>query len=245
MSGVGILIPGNGPGTGPVIPSPLHSVGVEGYSRRYVAERLADGSFPDAGWQNLGTAGASFSILSGAVGSVSKTTSGLQYVTIDNGTSGAMMIGDASVAAATTRTFAMVYRLSSRVATDFLMFLPGVRIVCTGSGGVTIRMEAIGTGAAGQINISSHSIGTWHLLIGVIDMASPVLQLNGTTSTTITSGPWSLGTASSFTRLQVAGNATADQKLDVAELIVWDQALGSTDRDAVRAALKAHYPVIP
>lgn len=245
MSGVGILIPGYGPGTGPIIPSPLHPVGVDGYSRRYVAERLTDGNFPDTGWPNLGTFGSELSILNSSVGSVSKTTDGPQYVTIDNGTSGAMMIGDANVISATTRTFAMVYRLSARLGTDFLMFLPGVRVVCTGSGGTTIRLEAIGTGAAGQINISSHSTGTWHLLIGVVDATSPVLQLNGTTSATVTNGPWSLGSASSNTRLQVTGNASSDQKLDVAELIVWDHALGSTEREVVRSALKAHYPILP
>lgn len=76
MSGIGIIIPGSGPGLGPVLPPPLHGYGRTDASHRYVAAKLPGevGSIVNLWPDEIGS--ADYAVPSGAISTLTIRSEG-------------------------------------------------------------------------------------------------------------------------------------------------------------------------
>jgi len=241
--GVSIMIPGTGPGTGPVLPAPLFDPGVSGFVHRYAAERLDTGTF--SLWEDLAPGQIDITPGSSSVGALTVADdTGIRYVRVDNSASGTAQIeGQAGIAATTAATIAMMVRKPATTGTDWFAFGAGVRFQRPSNG--AFRMEGYGTGGQGQINAgSSFTLNAWHLLIGVINTATPAAVSDGITSTSVTTPPFTQGSTYRSLAFMSVGGGT-DVSIDIAHAIVWDRVLDTTERATVRTAFKAKFTALP
>lgn len=229
------------PGVGPIIPQPLFNPGVSGFTHRYAAERLSVGAFtawPDAVGNLPMVPGSS------NVGALTvQEESGLKSVRVDNSTSGTALITTEAPPTLTSFTVAMMVRKMATTGTDLFAYVGGARFLRPTN--AAFRLEAPSPGQ-GQLNTGAvFTLNAWHLLFAVVDGTAPAAAVDGTTTTAVTSPPFT-PSPSSFRPLgfTAVGNAS-DTSVDIAEAIIWPSVLDSTQRAAVRAAFKARYSALP
>jgi len=215
-----------------------HSVGRSGYSRRYLASQLADGTVTS--WPSIGSETTDLHPSGTPAGTIEKMSeSGLAFVRIDNAASGTTQLIDGG--SATGGTVALVMRSSARVASDTDAILQGLRLLGVSASGEALRISP-GTSTP-YVQIGSFTYGAWHMILINVDVAAPVLRLDAAEAATVTSGPLTLATGGLTVR--ATSSATIDQKNDFAEIIVWPTTADATQRTAIHNALKAHYSVLP
>ncbi len=96
---------------------------------------------------------------------------------------------------------------------------------------------------AGSDGTVSHTDDTnWHYLGGVVNGASSSLSIDGVNTTGLSSGSNSLG---STYMVGTSGPSPGSLSMDgyIGDLIIYDTALGTTDRQAVEAYLAAKYAI--
>jgi hypothetical protein len=233
MAGLGIVIPRQGPGTGPVIPVPLHSVGVAGASHRYVPER--------SGPTQLG---AAVTALPDLIGSASLTVAGsgtVNPVIADSGGQRYM-------------TIPTELRYLQATGADFGgTFTSAYVVKHTGSGefasadGYAMRRNSDGSwgllGNGGQVQLAPGS-SAWVVYFGICSSASSRLAVDGAVTPTagLITGPVS----TSADRIRLGGGSSfgAGTEMAVAENVVWPFALSEAQRAAFVAAMRAKWTAL-
>lgn len=249
MAGIGFIIPENGPGTGPVIPVPLHPIRVPGLTHRYVAERLelevgaTVALFPDqVGTLDLRetTAGLSQLIVGPGPGGVGKVVRTPNVVVPQ---SGQQLITTPGPEA--PKTMAVVYRYAepgSPIVANGLLdsTATGMRIGRAGNGNT--QVSSIGTNPTGFIASTGTSNDGWRLAIASFDRVAEqlILDVSG-----VAIGP-NLGRSDGAAtgRLGLFSAVTSAMHWEIAEALTFDAVLTEEQRQQLRADLKAHYPVI-
>jgi hypothetical protein len=239
MAGLGIVIPRNGPGTGPILPVPLHDNGVLGATHRYIPERtgLATGAevttLPDL----VGSANLSLFTRASATGT--KPTvgelSGAKYLKFNSGDHEFRGTADMG----STFTFAAVVRSSTK---NFdLMAVDGYRMK-RATDGTWILSAYTGTGT-GFVTVSPGSEG-FVVLFGIASGTASRIGANATISAsagTITGPDPAL---SDLIRMGQSIAFTVDAEVNIVEENIWPLALDATQRAAHVAAMKAKWSVL-
>jgi len=242
MAGIGIVIPRTGPGTGPVLPTPLHSNGVAGATHRYVPERM-----------NL-TTGATVTTVPDLIGSaplvaVGTSTSypligatgGQQYVKWPTGVANRTLRAT-GVDLGSTFTFATVLRASD---TSFMSIVAdGYDTTIRPSGAFQLNAFT-STSTAGAVTGGPDVRNKFVVIFGIASGAASRLAVStnayvsadaGTIAgpSTVTSVVDTVAWGSGFT-------PTAGSEQNVVEGNVWPFALDATQRAAHVAAMVAKW----
>lgn len=227
MTGLGIVIPTTGPGVGPIIPPPLPSPGVAGYTHRYAGARLtgADG----AAITSWADSGASPTALAGGSGS------GTAVVNRTEAYPFARLTGKqlaSTVAETLPGTFVAVVRKA--VVSQAHLYVGGVQFTRAGNG--NHQMSGFGTGASGFIT-STNPSADWTVLIGTIQ--SGAVSQTFRSGTSEVSGTVTPGTPAAT----LLGSSVSGQVVDVLDVILYSGlVMTPTQRLAVYNAMKAAYP---
>jgi hypothetical protein len=237
MAGLGIVISRTGPGTGPIIPTPIHDNGVAGATHRYIPERLslAAGAEVTALPDLIGTANLALYTRSGATGAkpVVAESSGakyLKFLTGDHDLRGTADMGS-------TFTFAVVARQSEK--NYDLAAVDGYRVKRASDG--TWVLSAYTGSATGIVTVSPGSDGFVVLFVVAAGAASRVgaNALVSTTAGSITTGDPALSDIVRMGQSLPAFSVTAE--INVVEENVWPFALDATQRAAHVSAMKAKW----
>lgn len=235
MPGLGIIIPRNGPGDGPDLPPALHSAGVDGYSRRFVASTLTDGAVTS--WTDRGSLGSPITRTSASVGPITKITDTAEYVRLDS-TGGVASLADTAATIPGNQTVMAVIRVNSpSTGAANTLDYAGTRMARSASGPAQASTPAPGgagfVSAGPTMNAAAWRFVLWHV-------PSVLLRSDAVESST-PSGTWAPAAAGTALAVYASFASSVARQTDVAEVIVWDSLLDSTEREAVRTAMKAEY----
>lgn len=228
MSGLGLVIPGVGPGTGPVVPATLFSPGLSGYTHRWSAARLtgADGdavttladygSNPQAVNRSSGTS------------SILKKDLAFNYLRL-NAT-------QFSTGTDTPGTNPFTLALLARSALLSASFLQTAGFGMKRAGTGVEQISSQGAGGSGSLNGTDTATGGWGLWVATfVPGGSSSLRASSTVEVTGSLTPGVLLT-------QVLGSLTAGN-VDIASAIIWDNIAATTpQRAAIYAAFQAAFP---
>lgn len=224
MTGIGIILPGTGPGTGPIVPTALPSPGVSGYSHRLSGQRLvgSDGA-AISGWIDSGSSPLVTSVIGSGTALINRTSQAFPYAAL---TGNAVVVKSTSDAGVGTVCAVLAHPTSGTVA----QFLTGL--------GYQVKLASSLQAIGGATYSSGLLPGTgWAFVLLAADGAGAVtMRVNGSEAS---------GTAAVGTQPLQVGVSNTSTVNNVAEFIKWDRVLNSTERAAVYAALKAAYPVVP
>jgi len=239
MAGLAIVIPRNGPGTGPVIPTPLHSAGVSGYSRRFVASRIeAAVGASVASWADFGSAGVA--LTKGGTGTATvQEVQSTRVVRLDS-TGGIVSSLSGGATTAAPRTIALVMR-TSFLNQSFASYSGATLFRAA----ITSYRQAQGSAAATTWFQNANGGTDLVCVIAQVDTTdtadAPSIRVNAAESFTVT-GTFALGTVAPLSLLAPVAAAST---VDFAEVTVWDRALSSVERVSVYDAMRAHYAALP
>jgi hypothetical protein len=245
MPGLRILIPTTGPGTGPVLPTPLHAYGRTDASHRYVAERLtgAVDSLVNVWVDEIGT--ANYVTPSGATQTLTIKTEagGFKSIAQPNATmTNAQTQRHDRPGVTGVRTIVQVVRFPNATVVgsrNAFRSMHQWRTFAGASNGQMGVAAASGSGVSGVVSSTSGEIGT-----GIEMMAASVNPSGGATQAKTSGGVIATGT------LVLAAAATTDSifgpdlsALDgrVLEHIESDVILTGTEMQTVMTALGTHY----
>lgn len=235
MPGTAIILPGTGPGTGPTIPLPLHSAGVNTYNHRWVGARAVGAlngpltSWPDeAGTMHL-TGPTNTALKLKQTGDPARRYAGRLSA---DGTAVGTLSSSGTAPALTPTTIVAVLRVPAPTGSINFLRTQGIilRRVVNGS------WQALGSTSG---NVTLPGSDNWALLVVHAAHATSQVQMwvDGSTGSSLAT----ISTPAASTYIGANGALTAD----CAELITYPGLLGSTDRAAIRTALKAQYPFLP
>lgn len=231
------------PGTGPILPEPLHTVGVDGWTRRFAAERLSLGALTE--WPDAG--GDPHALENTSTGGVVTVTdeSGLRFVHMDNGNDGTLTrLGDGIAMPNSSYTLAMAFRKPVTSGTDIFLQFAGTAGSRLTNG--SMRIQETGAGSDGtNALVAGLTLATWHLGMWVIDTGTNTgtVRLDGTAVST-TGGTFVPGTTLRDLLVYAQGYTSIDIQMDIAEIVIWPTALTSGQQADVRTALKARYATL-
>jgi hypothetical protein len=257
MAGIGIIIPRNGPGTGPSLPPPLHSLGVNDFSHRWVASQLnlTDGTIVTT-WNDVK---GDRHLLPNAYDSTHSikfvNENGVKYVRLQNGgnaTNTPILSPAGNIAMGNPATFAAIVRVDKSNATS------STRNVFREFSGPSLGRAS---NDAWQFSVSGGT--ATFLLGGTGTMSNFAFMLFETT----TAPPWTTGgviirrdavetlspagplgsstPAPTPFSINAAGVNSTPWEVEIVEMARWDRALDSTERTTVHNAFKAQYNFLP
>lgn len=235
---LGIKIPGEGPGTGPVIPEALFSLGVDDYTHRFAASRIpgAVGSaltvWPDS-------VASPSDITNGNSAFVLAETSGSRYVRKVPGVGGAVSNPGPAMPFDSPGTLVMIAYCDPANA------IGGTRYIAQGMGFQVGRAgnsswQASGSGGFGTVGNDD----TWGFFAFAHDGSVPftsgdvTIQRNGSRSTSL-SGPV---TPTAYSSFQLTALVTLDVGYE--HIVYWPRKLSNAELDTVRAAFMANSALV-
>jgi hypothetical protein len=234
LSGIRYTIPTTFTDT--TLPVAVHSVGIDGYSHRYVAkalpgmEGLTEGN-DVATWPSLGTITSPLTPsgnTSGTDAPLFRANSGNPYVEFDGVDDG---LGIAGYASDSAKTVVMVMRRTGGSGTPVV--LSGSTLILSRGGSLTLSGN---TGGIPSVSITS---AAWH----VVTVVS-----NGNGSFTVVDGVKSSQTPANVTGkmsvFRLGREASSYGAFDLAEVIAYSDAKSEADIATIRAALQAGYPTL-
>jgi hypothetical protein len=244
MPGLGIVIPRNGPGAGPILPPPLHGNGVAGATHRYVPERL-----------NLAT-GASIEKVPDLIGSIDLIptgtsslvlpvmgeTNGQKYLKFPNSAS-SKYLENRSADLGAVFTFATLVRVSASGEAVIALQADGYQMRVAGNGAWGIE-AASSAGAAVGIGYSPR-VAEFEILFGI--GASSATQMAVGTKFATALPQSTIGAPSpayaDLLRWGFPSGLTvgATTEHNIVEQNIWPFALDATQRAAHVAAMKAKW----
>lgn len=229
MPGIGIVIPGSGPGTGPIVPAALPSLGVSGYRHRYSGSRLGADATAVASWPDSGSAPSPLSV-PGGTGSivVNRTSAAFPFARFN-----ALSIANTAPDARPGTVMALV---ANTVASKTVLIALGLSI---GKAGNSAMQAAAAGGNNAFWSPAAGGIGSGWVFVMLAtnaDGSVSTVNVNGVESTK-SAGEIVPGAATALTL-----NSSLSASLDVAEVAAWPTSLIQSDRAAVYAAVKAAYP---
>lgn len=251
MTGIGFILPGSGPGVGPILPEPLHVLPVAGYTHRWVAERQ-EGNVGDTINTVVDQIGE-WDLVRATAGSFGTVQIGDQsgYRTID-------MIGTMSApgrlisqSIIPLREFTLIYvgRVDNAQAAagqtrNFLTY-QNMTMSRAANNDSQLGLQSSWTLPGGG-NFQNWSIG----MIGWDGVANPPLQtglmarVNHVDDTTWNSWPGNSILQARTMEIQGAVSSSGSNINSMLECIIYDRFLTVAERDSVRIALKARYPLL-
>lgn len=248
MPGIGIIIPGSGPGLGPVVPAPLHGYGRTDAIHRYVGEKLT------------GSVGSIVNQFSDVIGSAHFATpsGGVSTLTVRSEGGGAFKSvaqpGTTVTAPnsqrlerpidSTVRTVIQVFRCASAsVGGTRNLFQSGLRwrsFVGASNGQPAVTVVA-GSGGSGLFTGPNAAVGTGIEIMGsAVDPATGagrLAMLGGTEAT----GTLTLGAAGTVDQIYSSDGTALDS--GILEQIEFSTVLTNAEMQVVMAALATHYGV--
>lgn len=239
MAGLGIVISRTGPGTGPIIPTPLHGNGVAGATHRYVPERLAlatgaeISSVPDL----IGTANLALVAGAGSTPVVAET-SGQKYLEFVAGATARTLAGTADMGAAFS--WATVLRATDKSIMNLVV--DGYRTGVVGNDSWALYGY---TGSATGYSIGVARSGDFVVVFGVGAGTDSRLGVNA--AITANAGTVTGPAPSDADRLQWGSGpfaVTAGTKQDIVEQNIWPFVLTADQRAAHIAAMKAKWTAL-
>lgn len=231
--GLGILIPGTGPGTGPTV---LPSVGVTGYSHRFCGYALsgADGAaLTSSNWGDIGGSAASYTVTVGSGGSatINRPAASFPYVRFINDaylrSSDSPSVGSAAI----------VFRNATGLANTALSQVMQLAML-TAAGGV-LQLKA-----TGSFTTALSPGNGWNLALFSSDGSGNVaVRLNGQEVTNAGAPTPIAGAANAKfgVGVNVSGGTGTNGTQDFTEWVTWDRALTATERATVYTNLKSAY----
>lgn len=241
---LGIIIPGTGPGTGPIIPRALYSLGVDDYAHRWDAARIAGAlgslvtSWPDSVASPIPLANAAATVFTLA------EESGARYVHKATGATGALT---AAGGVPTTGPYTVVALVRvdpgnlNAASRNFLSF-NGMNLYRAANGVFGL------TGPGGSATAGS-STGAWAFVAFGVDAHGATFDDGGFVVQTNASRATALANASQVITPTTSGSIAASVSVanidaDYNTLIVWNRRLSNAELDTVRAAIIANSPLI-
>lgn len=232
MAGLGIVIPRAG-GTGPIV-TPLHTAGVDGYSRRFVASRLA------------GAAGTALTAWPDQV-DPSKSMSATFSTVVDTANGKAVRVApqarlsfpeiiDSPVTVVVVGVITELGRPFIRAA--------GIDVNRTSAANVAQINGMSGGAGAGTGYVSVPATNGLSAVIAVLSDTAPALRWNGADSSTIVGSYASSTAVSDATTNGLISSSFSTGNYDYLECIVYPRALTAIERASVYTAMKAKYPAI-
>lgn len=238
--GIGIIIDGSGPGTGPILPFPLHNNGVTGATHRFAASRTGV------------AVGGSVTSISDLIGNkVLTQNSTIGTDTLLQETGGDQYLSRTFSATVSGRKLATATANNTDIAAPFTV---AALVRQTGSGPNFIRVNgyrlqrsgngqwglaaSTGTGT-GLVNLAATD--NWSLVFGLCDGANSRLAVGATVSAnagTITQADPAI---SGILEVFHDGTATEGTVQQIAEVNIWPGLLDATQRAAHYTAMKAAY----
>lgn len=238
MSGLAIFVPGSGPGTGPIIPQPLHPTGVSTeYVNRYVASEfaaLADAT-NIASVTDYGSRKQALMPTSGhTVRKQRDATAAVDYLEL---------IAPASASAVTLAAASAAYDADICHVLVARRVDSAMRLASGGNGTATINGDGTLSLARGGASGTGPAFPTsWAFVLVQFSGLNWTARVNGTeTSGTLGGG----NTNPSAPSLGGNGGIASTKTVHVIERISFTATFGTTQRDAIRAAMKAKYPFLP
>jgi hypothetical protein len=233
MAGLAIVIPRNGPGTGPVIPPPAHDVGVSGWDHRYIATDLADGTVTT--WADRGAVGAPLTRDTG--GTATKVTEGgFTFARVSMPESASVGgLTDGKAVGATARTVSLVMRYSSGTSASTPTFARAGGLTLSRASNGSLRVAGTGTQ---NLDLAGPAVGLWRIVIFTLN--TPVLRIGDTENTTAST--WSpSGTSDFWVGVSGANAGGGTRAVDYAEIVQWPKVLTASERTAHVTAMRAKY----
>lgn len=239
MTGIGILIPGTGPGTGPILPAPLHEYGRTDATHRYVGARLGDLGSVVTEWRDsigtadLATPSGGTQLLTVAAGPVSKSV--IQpNIAITLPQVQRLFTAPADT---TIRTVVMVCKTPTVDGTRILWSGDLWKVARASNGQMGISPRS-GSGGSGGVFVDWTS--DWEVIAATCDPSTgeTTIKRRGATAR---EGTLTLGTASTKNEL-FSGDLVARDS-SVAELITFGTVLSSEESEDVMQILATHYGI--
>lgn len=226
----------------PILPPPPIAYalggGLDDYSRRFVGASHTAGAGVTT-WKDLGPAALNLTKDPASAGTATATAmddAGKTFVRLRS-TAGAITLADNSGKAGMV-TLALAVRLDALTSADSFTY-------ATFNGAKLHRLHATGSRLTSLSPlagfISGGGINGWSVVFA--DVITPTYRINGSPYATV-SGTWDRQTSVNKLALSApySDGTDAERTLDVLEVIAWDRALTTTEKTAVRDALKSRYP---
>lgn len=232
MAGLGIVIPRTGPGTGPVLPPPLHPAGITDYTHRWVASRIegATGD-PLAAWADTVTPSKALA----CSGAYILDEDGRRYARLDNVSGSGMTFPDAF---ASPTGIALVLK-NTEISR---LFLRTGGYAVSKQGNNQGRLAGEGTGGSGGLLVPASAAVTGLSVVQVALGPSPKFRWNATIGTLSGSAP----VPGTPTANGMVWGSLAVGDLAVAEIVMRvGSAFTDAELDAIYAAMKEKYTEIP
>ena len=234
--GIGFIIPGSGPGKGPIIPAALHGYGRTDATHRYVASRIAGtaGTIGTSWEDEIGTADA----LNLQSSLVLDTASGIgPFVRAPQGNANGFLQLDGTVS--DIRTVVLVYGSPLAATSSAELFKSeDSRFAIARAGNSTVQVSSAprSAGNSGYV-LAPNSAGAsgWHFVAGTLDGSSAATATFDAASATYNPG------TGGFTGTMIFGGQSGTTDRALAEILFFSKALTATELAAVRTALKAKY----
>lgn len=229
---LGIKIPGNGPGTGPIIPAALFSLGVNDYTHRYSGVRLsgAVGSVPTI-WEDASASPAP--ILNATAGFQIAEASGARFLKKVAGQAGSTSGGGLAPYNLPGTVALIAYCDDLAGGTRNMVNGLGFQLGRAGNG----VWQASGPGGYGS---ASQSNSTWEFFALAIDGTTPVVSgsphiQRGTSANSTVSAPIA---TNGYGQIGLTGLSTIEY--GIAELVYWPRKLSPVELTTVRTAMMAN-----
>ena len=241
---IGTKIPGSGPGTGPMLPAALYSLGVNDYAHRWASERIAlpvgatMTEWPDASANPVPLAGSNPALQVAS-------DAGFKYLKKVSGSAGAAMIAANAIGGVQiAQTIVAVAVADPTNAAGGTRNVLGVPFGQLGRASNGAWQAAFSGGYAGVSGQGATDAG-WEF-VAIAHDAGASLANEGFTAQRASGQRRTLssGTAAAVTAtrdINIYGNVSA-LEFGILEIVVWNRRLSDAELNTVRAAMQAKYP---
>lgn len=237
MAGLAIVIPRTGPGTGPVLPSPVYTFGngLDDYMLRMEASRAGEAGTVDVLESVVGP-----DLTQGDAGPAQLLDPGDgAFVRLPGDTSNNLAAADFAVDLAAGFSVAITFRRSGSVPNNFIRVTDGNQGYHFGVAG-NGSWQGVGTSAHARGVISEDQ---WWTVVSSMP-ASPSGYQHWVAPTDSNPGAPDLGGPITVPNTTVLKPPSSAGTLDIASLVIWPRALTESDAKNWMGAVRDHNPLL-